>query len=91
MLSAEQIPFESRPEWTGSLVWECAIKKRILLAPACWNDILVDLLLIPCELDVSVPYGFFYREPVTPPLAEFLAFVRSVYSGADPNQIVPVL
>ena len=91
VLSAEQIPFESRPEWTGSLVWECAIKKRILLAPACWNDILVDLLLIPCELDVSVPYGFFYREPVTPPLAEFLAFVRSVYSGADPNQIVPVL
>ena len=84
------IPYESRPEWTGSLIWECSIQKRILLVPACWNDILVDMLLIPCELDFSIPYGFFYRNP-QPPLSEFLDFVRGVYSGDDPNAIIPTL
>ena len=91
VLIREKIPFESRPEWYGSLVWECSIQKRILLVPACWNDIIVDLMLIPCEIDVPVPYGFFYREPVSEPLAEFLDFVRGVYSGTDPDAIVPVL
>ena len=91
LLQREKIPFESRPEWTGSLVWECAVRKHILLVPSCWNDILVDLILVPCEVDVPVPYGFFYREPVSAPLAEFLAFVHEVYNGNNPNRIVPVL
>lgn len=90
-LRRENIPFESRPEWTGSLVWECSIQKRILLVPACWNDIIVDLILIPCELDCSVPYGFFYRDPPLPPLAEFLNYVRGIYSGSDPDTIIPTL
>ena len=90
-LRRENIPFESRPEWTGSLVWDCAIQKRILLVPECWNDIIVDLILIPCELDCPVPYGFFYRDPPSPPLAEFLEFVRGVYNGSDPNTIIPTL
>ena len=91
LLQKEGIPFESRPEWTGSLVWECSIQKRILLVPACWNDILVDMLLIPCELDFPVPYGFFYRDPPSPPLAELLDFVRGVYNGDDPDTIIPTL
>ena len=91
VLIREGIPFESRPEWYGSLVWECSIQKRILLVPSCWNDIIVDLILVPCEIDVPVPYGFFYRENPPAPLAEFLAFVRKVYSGDDPEQIVPAL
>ena len=91
VLERERIPCERRPEWTGSLVWECAIRKRILFVPACWNDILVDLILLPCELDVSVPYGFFYRQPPSAPLTEFLDFVRDVYSGSDPDRIIPVL
>ncbi len=91
LLEREGIPYESRSEWTGSLVWECSIQKRLLLAPSCWNDIIVDLLLIPCELEYSVPYGFFYRDPPSTPLAEFLEFVRDVYSGTDPGRIVPVL
>ena len=91
VLIREGIPFESRPEWYGSLVWECSIQKRILLVPSCWNDIIVDLILVPCEIDVPVPYGFFYRENPPAPLAEFLAFVREVYSGNDPDRIVPAL
>lgn len=91
VLKREQIPFESRPEWIGSLIWECSIQKRILVVPSCWNDILVDLLLIPCELDVPVPYGFFYRDPPSTPLAEFLDFVRDIYHGTDPYRIIPVL
>lgn len=90
-LLQEKIPFESRPEWTGSLVWECSIQKRVLVVPACWNDILVDLLLIPCALDASVPYGFFYRNNPSAPLAEFLDFVRDIYSGTNPDTIVPTL
>lgn len=91
VLIREEIPFESRPEWTGSLVWECSIRKRILLVPSCWNDIIVDLILIPCEVDVPVPYGFFYRDNPPLPLAEFLAFVREVYSGTNPDTIIPTL
>ena len=91
LLQREEIPFESRPEWTGSLVWECSIQKRILVVPACWNDILVDLLLIPCALDIPVPYGFFYREHPSAPLAEFLDFVSEIYNGTNPNAIVPTL
>ena len=90
-LLREAIPFESRPEWTGSLVWECSIQKRVLVVPSCWNDILVDLLLIPCALDASVPYGFFYRDNPSAPLTEFLDFVRDVYSGTDPDRIIPTL
>ena len=91
VLKREKIPFDSRPEWTGSLVWECSIQKRILLVPSCWNDIIVDLILIPCEIDVPVPYGFFYRNTPSAPLAEFLHFVREVYTGSDPDAIVPML
>ena len=90
-LLREAIPFESRPEWTVSLVWECSIQKRVLVVPSCWNDILVDLLLIPCALDASVPYGFFYRDNPSAPLAEFLDFVRDIYSGTNPNTIIPTL
>ena len=91
VLIREGVPFESRPEWYGSLVWECSIQKRILLVPSCWNDIIVDLILVPCEIDVPVPYGFFYRENPPAPLAEFLAFVREGYSGDDTDRIVPAL
>ena len=91
VLIREGIPFESRPEWYGSLVWEVSIQKRILLVPSCWNDIIVDLVLVPCEIDVPVPYGFFYREPVSEPLGEFLEFVRGVYNGTDPDAIVPMV
>ena len=59
--------------------------------PSCWNDILVDLLLIPCALDAPVPYGFFYRERPSAPLAEFLNFVREIYNGTNPDTIVPTL
>ena len=55
------------------------------------NGIIVDLLLIPCEIDVPVPYGFFYREDPPAPLAEFLRFVNDVYSGTNPDTIVPTL
>ena len=90
-LDQEKIPYESRSEWTGSLVWECSIQKRVLVVPACWNDILVDLLLIPCALDYSVPYGFFYRSSPSKPLAEFLDFVRDIYNGTNPDAIIPML
>ena len=91
ILARERIPFENRPEWSGSLVWECAIRKRVLVVPYCWNDILVDLLLIPCELDYPVPYGFFYRPDPPAPLAEFLDFVQDIYHGANPETIIPML
>ena len=91
VLIREEIPFESRPEWYGSLVWECSIQKRILLVPSCWNDIIVDLILVPCEVDVPVPYGFFYRKDPPAPLAEFLSFVKDVYSGTNPDTIIPTL
>ena len=91
VLQQEGIPFEGRSEQTSSLVWECAIRKRVLLVPSCWNDIIVDLVMIPCALDVPVPYGFFYRDHPPQPIAEFLSFVEDIYNGTNPDTVIPVL
>ena len=90
-LRQENIPFETRPHWDGALTWECSIRKSILLVPACWQDILPDLIMLPCELELTVPYGFFYRSSLSAPAAEFLEFIRNVYHGTDPRAIIPVL
>ena len=79
-----------RSGWSGSLIWECSLKKMMLLVPACWADVVVDLSVKPCDLPVEIPYGFFYRGNPQEPLQEFLDFVRSIYSGTDPRGIVPV-
>ena len=56
------------------------------------------LFLHPTDLEIfdkmpvfGIPYGFFYRDPPLPPLAEFLNYVRGIYSGSDPDTIIPTL
>ena len=63
----------------------------MLLVPSCWNDVLFDLGILPCALEESIPYGFFYRSDASDPLRFFLDFVRGVYSGTNPYDIIPVL
>ena len=90
-LRQENIPFEICSRWNGELVWECSIRKTILLVPSCWHDIMADLVMIPCELDLTLPYGFFYRNSLSAPAQEFLEFIRGLYQGTDPGAIIPVL
>ena len=90
-LQENGIPYEARPQWGSSLIWDCAVRKTVLLIPSCMQDVVVDLITIPCVIDVPIPYGFFYRRHPTKPVREFLDFIRSVYDGTDPQGIVPVL
>ena len=90
-LNANGIAYESYPNWSPSLIWECSLKKKMLLVPSCWDDVLFDLSILPCALEESIPYGLFYREEGSEPLRLFLDFVRGVYSGTNPYDIVPVL
>ncbi len=88
-LQENNVPYEARPKWGESLIWECSVEKRIFLTPACMQDIAVDLVMIPCVIDIPVPYGFFYRKHPTKPVREFLDFVRDVYDGTGQQEMIP--
>lgn len=90
-LQEEQIPYESYSEWTPSLIWECSMEKKMLLAPMCLQDVLHDVYLTPCVLQDTLPYGLFYHKNPPVPLQVFLDFVRELYSGNNPDDIIPVL
>ena len=85
------IAYESYPNWSPPLIWECSLRKKMLLVPSCWNDVLFDLSVLPCELEESISYGLFYRKEASEPLLRFLDFVRAVYFGTNPYDIVPTL
>ena len=76
VLASQGIPFEIHRECSGSLIWDCSIHHHIMIVPACWEDILFDLKVKPCTWDFTVPYGFFYQRNPSPPLREFIAFIK---------------
>jgi len=76
---------------TPSVFWECAFQHRLLLAPLCWSDILPGLTLRPVRWPYSLPYGIFTRERPRREADHFLRFIKEMYTGADPETIVPML
>ncbi|MBQ9663692.1 MAG: LysR family transcriptional regulator [Oscillospiraceae bacterium] len=85
------ISFTAFDDWSPSLTWECSLQKKMLLVPTCWEDVLFDLTVIPCAVRGSAPYGLFYREEASGPLQEFLQFVKDVYTGTNPYDLIPIL
>ena len=76
---------------SASVLWESSFRNSILLVPACWGDILLNMKVIPCRWDYTIPYGIFYRKDPRKDVERFLEFVKQVYSGKYPGEIVPVL
>lgn len=71
--------------------WDCACGQRILQAPLCWQDILADMVLIPCEWKYSLPYGFFYRKNPSAPVQDFLDYTYKLYFTDEGGEtLVPV-
>ena len=80
------------PKGNGSsLIWECAFRGYVLVAPVCWDDILINMSMSACEWEQSMAYGFFYRKDPAPAARNFLEFIRKTYAGEVPGGRVPVL
>lgn len=53
---------------------ECSINNWIVQIPEAWTYLLPNFRILPFEVNYCHCYGFFYREPVNPPLKLFLEF-----------------
>lgn len=73
-----------------SILQSTAFYHRILLAPLCWDDILVNMNMVPCRWDFTLPYGIFYRKEPTETVRRFLRFIRKTYSEGNAQNVVPV-
>ena len=56
----------------------CIMNGYLLQIPACWRDIHSDMVTIPCEWDYALPYGICYKEELSKPVREFIAFVEKL-------------
>ena len=74
-----------------AILWESSFHNSIVLVPACWHDILMNMKVIPCRWDHTIPYGIFYRTNPRQDVETFLAFVRETYDRNNPGEIIPVL
>lgn len=72
-------------------LWESAFRREVLLVPMCWNDILINMTVIPFALDYSLPYGIFYRSQPHAAVQRFMDFIRLTYGVGNSRGIVPVL
>ena len=73
-----------------SILQSSAFYHRILLAPLCWEDILVNMTVIPCHWDYSLPYGIFYRKEPGEAVRKFLRFIKKTYTEGNEQNVVPV-
>lgn len=84
-----QVVFKFNPGM--EMFWEPAFTRGIQLFPLCFQDILINMTVVPFEQEFLLPYGIFYRSNPTPPVRSFLDFIRSTYENGNISGIVPVL
>jgi DNA-binding transcriptional LysR family regulator len=89
-MEAHEIHLIETGEFEGTFIWECACKQYFILAPMCWQDILFDNVVLPCNWDYTLSYGFCYRRDPSAPVREFLDFIQEVYYGKNWKGAVPV-
>ncbi|MCD8014822.1 MAG: LysR family transcriptional regulator [Lachnospiraceae bacterium] len=89
-LRQQQIPVIDSEPYGGPLIWNCSCRQNILFAPTCMQDILYDMVFLPCPWDFTVSYGIYSRPNASAPAKEFLAFVQDVYFGENATEAVPV-
>ena len=74
-----------------NMFWESAFQGTVQLVPLCWNDILINMKVVPFAECYELPYGFFYRSKPKPAVQKFLDFVELTYGEGNARGIVPVL
>ena len=84
-----QVHWQDMP--SPSVFWECAFQHRLLLAPLCWTDILAGLTIRPVRWEFMLPYGIFSRQHPRDEVRRFVQYIQKIYSGSNPDDIVPVL
>ena len=73
------------------MFWESAFKRDILLIPLCFQDILINMNVVPLEEDFLLPYGIFYRPLPSSATRRFLDFIELTYGAGNASGIVPIL
>ncbi len=81
---------EYAPDFEAANIWETSVHNHIMLVPDCWQDILVDLKLIPFSTQVTLPYGLFYRPDAPEHIRSLLTFTEKLYQGKGSAHVVPV-
>ena len=74
-----------------NMFWESAFQREVQLVPMCFQDILINMTVVPMEPCVSLPYGVFYRPNPSPAVRKFLDFIALTYGEGNAAGIVPVL
>ena len=72
-------------------LWESAFRPDAFLVPMCWNDILINMTVIPFEQEFSLPYGIFSRMQPHASVQRFLDYIKQTYGAGNSHGIVPVL
>jgi len=72
-----------RPDFGAGVVWECCENNYGMILPACMQDAVMDMYGIPVKWEYALPYGFFYREPVSKHLRHFLSFAEKCVKSGD--------
>ncbi len=74
-----------------NMFWETAFTRNVQLLPMCFQDILINMTVIPLAEEYLLPYGIFYRPQPSPAARRFLDFIERTYNEGNSSGIVPVL
>ena len=90
-MRAHGIDLEMHDYPKTTILWTSAFENKILLAPVCWDDILINMTLLTCHWEYAIPYGIFYRKDPGKVVRSFLGFIEKTYHEGNMREIVPVL
>ena len=74
-----------------NMFWEPAFTRHVQLLPLCFQDILINMRVVPFEEDYLLPYGIFYRLQPSVAARRFLDFIELTYGTGNASGIVPIL
>ena len=74
-----------------NMFWESAFQGDVQLVPLCFQDILINMTVVPLEPVFALPYGIFYRSNPTAAARKFMDFIRKTYEEGNSAGIVPIL
>jgi hypothetical protein len=89
-LLRHEIQLKEVDNYSGSVMWDCICSNSIILAPFCWQDVLFDTVMVPCDWSYSLPYGFCHSKTPAPHIQKFLDFIDEIYHGDKWQGAVPV-
>ena len=74
-----------------NMFWESAFTRNVQLIPLCFQDILINMTVVPLEEDYLLPYGIFFRPQPSPAARRFLDFIELTYGTGNSSGVVPIL